>query len=102
MEHGRSKVSTKYHTNDVILNNDILIFCETFVQKHWNIDGFYAVHVLKKSGTEKRPSGGVSYYYNPALGQAKHVETRENTVIVQFNNLQIIGIYTRPHAQQTK
>jgi hypothetical protein len=24
------------------------------------------------------------------------VETRENTVIVQFNNLQIIGIYIRP------
>ena len=24
------------------------------------------------------------------------METRENTVIVQFNNLQIIGIYIRP------
>jgi hypothetical protein len=38
----------------------------------------------------------VSCYYNPALGQAKHVESRENTVMVQFNNLQIIGIYIRP------
>ena len=35
-------------------------------------------------------------YYNPALGQAKHVERSEHSVIVQLNNLQIIGLYIRP------
>ena len=82
--------------DEIFNNNNILIFCETFLQKPWTIDGFYAIHALAKSGTEGRPSGGVSCFYNPALGQAKHVESRENTVIAQFKNLQIIAIYIRP------
>ena len=41
--------------DEIFNNNNIFIFCETFLQKPWNIDGFYAIHALAKSGTERRP-----------------------------------------------
>ncbi|KAJ4451801.1 hypothetical protein ANN_03273 [Periplaneta americana] len=84
--------------DETIFNSDILILYETFLQEPRNINGFHAAHVLAKVGPEGRPSGGVSCYYNRDLGQAKNVETRENTVIIQLNNLQIAGIYIRPQS----
>ena len=73
MEYGRVKYILNILPDDEIFNNNnnnILIFCETFLQKTWTIDSFYAIHALAKFGTEERPSGGVSCFYNPALGQA--------------------------------
>ncbi|PSN36637.1 hypothetical protein C0J52_22292 [Blattella germanica] len=78
---------------------DIVILIETFATKSIEIAGKYSTHTLAIQGAAGRPSGGVSCYTSPTMGQKYFEHTEENTVILKTNIITIIiGLYFNPKA----
>jgi Endonuclease-reverse transcriptase len=76
---------------------DVVILTETFLRKEQCIPGFYSKHCFAThTGRPGRPKRGISIYYNAKLGYLKSHFILENFVILNFQNLTIVGSYLHP------
>ncbi|KAJ4430491.1 hypothetical protein ANN_22707 [Periplaneta americana] len=73
-----------------------------FIFLIFRITGYYSTHVTGKPSQQGRPSGSISCFYKPTLGQAKETRVTENAVIVKLENITIIGVYLRPQTTAEK
>jgi Reverse transcriptase (RNA-dependent DNA polymerase)/Endonuclease-reverse transcriptase len=74
---------------------DLIIFTETFSKVNFDLMNFYSVHSHAIQGVEGRPSGGISCFVNPRLGQIIS-SSDKNYVIVNLSNISVICFYLNP------
>lgn len=84
-------------TKEELKKFDLMVFTETFATEPIDIDGFYGLHSYAKK-TEGRPTGGVSCYLKPSMGNFKVVHKDENVLAVRTDSLTCIAVYIRPQA----
>jgi Reverse transcriptase (RNA-dependent DNA polymerase)/Endonuclease-reverse transcriptase len=82
-------------------NFDIIVFTETFLKVNYDLLDFYSAHLHAIQGMGGRPSGGISCYVNPRLGQILSINMGKNYVIVTLRNFCIISFYLNPSLNET-
>jgi len=75
---------------------DILILVETFLKENLNLRGFYSRHILATQAARGRPKRGISVYFNAKLGKLINYHRLENFLILNFENITIVGSYLHP------
>lgn len=71
---------------------DILILTETWAREQFDIRGFYGYHALASSREGPgRPSGGVSVFVRPLLGEMTVKIVAENLIAVASPKLEIMA-----------
>ena len=81
-----------------LLDKDLLVLTETFLLDPVYIKGYYGIHSLAEARPEGRPSGGVSCFYKPIMGQPVKVQVEVNSVVIVFSTLAVIAMYVNPTA----
>ncbi|KAJ9577008.1 hypothetical protein L9F63_006445 [Diploptera punctata] len=79
-----------------ILTSDIIILTETFNTCETSLQGYYTYETLATKGNMGRPSGGITCLIKPLLSPAQLIHSTPNVIVINANNLVIIGAYFQP------
>jgi Endonuclease-reverse transcriptase len=76
---------------------DVIMLTETFLRKEQSLPGgFYSEHCFASQKKRGRPIGGISIYYKAKLGKLQSKSVTPRFVILNFQNLTIVGSYLNP------